>query len=409
MGVDALAAHRSGVLVGGANIGDSRGSTNTASLNMLDSAGHTRWSLDIPGAWSVGAVAVGRNDSFFAVVQYRGAAELQGHGFDSGDVERCLLLKLSDSGTVDWIRDLLPSQGTFCRGATFSGANIFVIGSSLPIDGELPGSWDSAGDYDAFVVQFSEDGEWVSGRMFGSPGTEQGRALAINDAGELVLVGSFADAPWAPPNTEQSFRVGKLEHIGDSIPDGYVIHQHLAATPDWVYQFSSPGVNVAKSVVSLADRWFVSGSRQDEAPAPGTNWGTSDAPIFAYLLRLERNGTLSATFENRDMAAIDEIAATATGDLVLAGYYRDGLTLDLAGASQRFEADDLAAFIMVVDAELRPQRFWSCDGPGRDQVRSVATNGKFAYLAINAEDGNACAGDDASGPLAIVSRFRLDG
>lgn len=143
------------------------------------------------------------------------------------------VLKLNAFGEVQWIRSM---SGTgYDEGFSIdvdSDMNVYTTGrfqGTVDFDpGPVQYNLTSAGGYDIFVSKLDSSGNFVWVRSFGNTtAQDEGRAISVDQAGDIVLTGKFAGtvdfdpgpgtANLSTPNTSPNVFILKLNSNGDHL------------------------------------------------------------------------------------------------------------------------------------------------------------------------------------------------
>ena len=164
--------------------GQTSAGTVDAFVRKYDAAGHELWTRQF-GSWEndlARAVATDGAGAAYVVGQTHGIlpGQATAGGYDA------FLRKYDPDGNEVWTRQFGGGGGESAWGVTVapSGA-LYVVGST---GGALPGQA-PAGDFDAFVRKYDLDGNQLWTRQFGSPHLDGARGVALDPAGNLLVVG----------------------------------------------------------------------------------------------------------------------------------------------------------------------------------------------------------------------------
>jgi hypothetical protein len=100
------------------------------------------------------------------------------------------VLKLDSSGTTLWTRQLGTKGDETANGIALDGSGVYVTGKTA---GDLDGHT-SAGWNDVFVIKYSLDGAKLWSQQFGGYSFDEGRAVAADGKGALLVTGYLAPA-----------------------------------------------------------------------------------------------------------------------------------------------------------------------------------------------------------------------
>lgn len=180
----------------------------------------------------------------------------------------------------------------------------------------------SEGNRDLAVVKLTSTGGHLWSRRFGSPFNEYGLGLTVDPAGNIALTGSF--------DNEIDFGGGKLVSAGES--DVYVARLGPDGAHLWSQRFGSTREDIGHGIAS--DRYgnlAVTGWFWSEVDFGGGALRAEGMNKDGFLLKLSADGKhlWSRRFGAKDHDQGRGVAMTAEGDVTLIGIFR--FRLDLGG------------------------------------------------------------------------------
>jgi len=161
-----------------------------------------------------------------------------------------------------WTRQFGTSGTDQARAVAVDPTGVYVAGTT---DGTLHGQT-SSGGIDAFVAKFDLVGQQVWMRQFGTAGTDRALAIAA-DATGVYVAGSTDGALSGRPN------LGGV--------DGFVRKYSVDGTPMWTRQLGTPGTDEVHAIATEGGGVYVAGST-DGSLAGQPNRGGLDAFVRAY-------------------------------------------------------------------------------------------------------------------------------
>ena len=223
-----------------------------AFLRKYDGAGSELWTRQFGGAGGDGAagVALDATEQVYIVGTTRGTMPGQTTGGDYDAFAR----KYDPAGTEVWTRQFGGIEGEGARGVALGPeGRLLIVGTT---QGSFP-TQSNAGGFDAFVTSYDIQGNALWMRQFGTPFNDYGVAVATDDKGEVVVVGSTDGT--LPTKTSSGGT------------DSFVRRYDSTGTPMWTEQFGGVFTDAAMSVaLDPAGRIFVAGSTEKSGPGrPG--------------------------------------------------------------------------------------------------------------------------------------------
>ena len=174
---------------------DSKGSDDMF-VAEFDKEGRRLWARRFGGPDSDGVdgVAVDRAGNIALIGSYRSEMEVAKDDlFSGGDVDIALIM-LAPDGTPKWGRgwgEMGPDEG---RAVAFDkDGNLYVLVEFSRVVDFGGGKLQSGGNRDIGVIKLDPSGKHVWSRRFGGQLDELAVSLAVDDAGNAILTGSFDD------------------------------------------------------------------------------------------------------------------------------------------------------------------------------------------------------------------------
>ena len=212
------------VFVVGSTYGNLDGNMAAGSEDLyimkFDPQGATLWTRQLgtstyDSAWDV---ATGPDDSVVLV----GASEGDFDGHAKLGMQDAIVVKYDKNGAKKWSRLLGTDSFDIATAVAVDGDGAIVITGI--VDGSLDGNvW--AGQSDAFVRKYDAAGTTLWSRQLGTPLSESGRGVALDDAGDIYIGGQ----------TETDLD-GNMSQ-GDR--DIYLAKYDAAGAKQWTQQFGS--------------------------------------------------------------------------------------------------------------------------------------------------------------------------
>jgi hypothetical protein len=186
----------------------------------------------------------------------------------TGGDDECFLRRYRPDGSRRWMRVFGTDSDDHCNDvAVARNGSVYVVGFT---DGTLQGT--SAGDQDAFVRKYRRDGKVVWTRQFGTSGPDQAFAVAVDNAGNVIVVGFTAG------------NLGGNTSLG--IVDAFVRKLRPNGRHVWTRQFGSGQADAAHGVAVDASRNIVVVGQTEGSIGGAPARGGADA----FVRKLRPNG-----------------------------------------------------------------------------------------------------------------------
>lgn len=203
--------------------------------------------------------------------------------------------KLDNSGNFIFVKQMGGTVSDLCNGVALDGAgNIYLTGSfNGTTDFDPSGATftlTSAGSNDIYLckLDFLGNFNWAVG--MGNTGTDIGNAVVVDNSGDVLFTGSFANTVNFDPLSSPA---GSVTASGTSDP--FVCKFNAAGSFLWVKSFSGSGFDRGHSlVVDASNNVYNSGafaSTMDFDPSASTFNITSAGSNDAYIAVLDVSGS----------------------------------------------------------------------------------------------------------------------
>jgi len=287
---------------------------NDGFVGKLAATGHHQWSLRFgaDGDDSLSGVAVDGAGNVLLAGYFEGTAEIGGPALVSEGDEDIVVAKLGGDGSHVWSRRFGGPGHQFAHDLALDPAgNLVVIGhfdGTLTFDGQPLAS---AGGQDLFVARLDPAGDVLWAKRFGGPNIEIGWRVTVDAAGDILAAGKLdgpTDFGGGPLQTAAGFDVFLLKLA----PNG----QHL-----WSAVYGSVSTDDVRDVTTDgAGAIIFTGSTYqsiDFGGGPVCGAGQDDA----YLVKLDSAGAhlWSACFGGSSNDQGTGVAIDSGGNIVAAG------------------------------------------------------------------------------------------
>ncbi len=239
-----------------------------------------------------------------------------------------VLIKMSESGEVDWIRTIGGSgEDKAYRMITDEAGSIFLTGSFERIlrfgENQDTHTLESRGKEDMFLAKFDSDGQIVWSVQSGGARSDQGIGLATDGAGNVYVSGFFEEeAFFGEEATEALSSKGQL--------DAYLVKYDANGALQWVRSIGGEKRDIASGVaVNDAGEAFLTGVTRGPAPMLDIDdhlvRGAPSGQDDLFLARFSSDGELNRLVYSggRGFDAGNAIDIDPQGNLYIVGYFED--------------------------------------------------------------------------------------
>jgi hypothetical protein len=276
--------------------------THSVRCSKYSSSGELKWGQQIatPEYEDIAGIAVDSANDIYVTGTTTGS--LSGAGIGEYDA---FVIKTDASGNPVWSHQLGTSdddEGVAVAVDSLGG--IFITGTT---QGSLAGA--NIGGHDVFLAKYSNSGDLIWTRQFGSSNVDIPQDLSVDSVGNTYIVGTtFGDFATSNSGFWDCF-VTKIDSDGNLI---------------WKQQFGSTGSEIGKSLSVDSDGdLFIAGHTDGSLAAP--NLGGNDS----FLMKIDSVGVVQwvRQFGTSSDERIGDIATDANGGLYAVGTMSDNGTV----------------------------------------------------------------------------------
>ena len=214
----------------------------------------------------------------------------------------------------------------------------------------------SAGEQDGVVVRLGPNCEHVFSSQIASPAPSGVEAVAVTPDGGAVVVGSFSLTADFGPFTATS----------NGALDIYVARLDPAGSFTWVQTFGGTGTDWGRTVAIDGSGHIYVGGRFESVITVGSDQHTAEGSD-GIVIELDGAGTpqWSTPFGGSGGAHLRAIAATATGEVVVAGRHQSAMQVATLAVPHVGEKD---VFVVALDGSGAPKWAHAFSSPELDAV-----------------------------------------
>ncbi|MBU4263450.1 MAG: hypothetical protein KKC76_16450 [Proteobacteria bacterium] len=308
-------------------------------LARFSAAGSHLWSMGFgDSADQVGnSVAIDSAGNIIVIGELSGAADFGGGSISSAGGRDIFLVRFGPAGAYHWSMCFGDSADQSSRHVAIDGSNnILITGTFAGAVDFGGGTFFSNGDQDMFLASFSTFGIHRWSRGFGGKLDQAGQAIAIDDAGDVVVTGSFAGkidfgGGLLTSSGGQDIFLARFDALGN--------HLWSMGIGDAADQSgASVAVNFSGNIVTTGyfEGWV------DFGGGPLASSGLRD--VFLAVFEPSGAHLLSQAFGDADDQQGTAVVTSASGDVLAAGDFAGsvnfgGGTLTSAGGSDIYLVD----------------------------------------------------------------------
>ncbi len=315
-----------GEFAGSMNLGATCGTLTSAGgldvyLIQFNSSGNCLWAKQFGDEVNQygRAVAVDSANNVTIVGYFYGSVDFGGGPLVSPDPGTDIFVAQFDSaGNYRWAANYGDAANQYARGvAVDSERNIIVTGDFLGSVDFGAGPVTSAGGTDIFVAKFSSTGDYLWASRFGDPADQTGKAVAIDSANNVVLVGSFKGSV--------NFGGGDLSSTGPNDSDIFVAKLNSNGEHLWSRKFGDSsnqyGEDVAVDSTGNVAAVGTFAGTVNFGGAPLSTTGPADSDVFVVKFTSTGDHSWSKKFGDSANQFGTGISIDVSNNVLLTGYF----------------------------------------------------------------------------------------
>lgn len=179
----------------------------------LNGNGIMQWQKSLGGSWQDFAYAIQQtSDGGYIVAGY--SASTNGDITGGNGSSNCWIVKLSDSGDIQWQKSLGGSNSDEARDVQLTTDGGYIVaGRSKSNDGDVTGNH---GGYDAWIVKLNNSGVIQWQKSLGGSGDDDASSIQLTSDGGYVVAGSSSsnDGDVSGNHGGADYWIVKLDSVG---------------------------------------------------------------------------------------------------------------------------------------------------------------------------------------------------
>ena len=238
---------------------DNSSAFSSAFVTKLDGAGKFVWARNMSGDGSSGlSVAVDVGGNVYTTGAFRGTVDFDPGGgvfsLSAAGQSSAFVTKLDSAGKFVWAKELASGETSSSgNGVAVDGSgNVYVTGLFTGVSDLDPGPGtllvSAGGSFDSgYIAKLDSAGKFVWGRAMGGStpdGGEVSRGVAVDDSGNVYVIGSFTGTSDFGPLSNGS----PLVRTSAGSADIFVVKLDSAGNSVWVRAMGGPGFDAGTSV-----------------------------------------------------------------------------------------------------------------------------------------------------------------
>jgi hypothetical protein len=354
--------------------------------------GSVVWAKELGGksADTADALAVAADGSTTVVGSMSGEFNVGDGALESAGADDIFIARFAPDGRRLWVKRIGAKDVDAAHAVTIDkDGNSYVTGVFRGTVKFGEEEIASVGDADIFITKLDPKGQYVWTKTFGAIGEDYGRDLAIDSAGNLVVLAEISykvdlGGGELSTNGNRDIVLAKFDSAG----------QHL-----WSKSMGNSFDDLAISVaVDSSDNLLFTGSFEDTVNLGGADMvavGRSDM----FVAKFDTNGKhrWSTSFGSKDKDWGNSIATDEFGNAYITGWFWFGLKVGETELKSNGKED---ALLMKLSAAGQPIWAKSFGSDSRDMGKAVAVDAKGGVVTIGSYNREVDLGSGVLTPVA---------
>lgn len=262
------------------------------------------------------AIAADGIGNYYIAGHYFGTLLLGNDEFTSAGNQDAYLAKLNAQGQVLWGYAFGGNGADEALGvASDAQGNCYVTGllgsTNVSISDQ---TISSSGGYDVFVLKFDPNGVLLWSRIYGGNSNDIGRAIAVNNDGNISVSGSF----------QGIMNVGSTPLVSTALIDAFAFQLDPDGNALWATAINGPNLVEARGLaVDHNGHTYISGDFLGGSVSAGEFSQLGQGSYDIFIVKINDEGTVLQlqVFGNTGADSAVALATDALGNLFMAGYF----------------------------------------------------------------------------------------
>lgn len=345
------------------------------------------WVKDIGGTGEskLAGIGVDKNDNVYVAGNFQGTLTVDHSGISnpitlsSNGHYDIYIAKYTSDGKLLWAKSIggnnldqvnnlaVDKDGNVIIGASFSSSSIDCNPGSgvFTVNGN--------GSFDALIVKFDTDGDFIWAKSIGSPNMDAGHVVTTDKDGNVIFVGSVTGAV--------TIGSTNLPHKGGL--DGFVVKYSPSGNVLWATSFASTGEDEIKSVKTDSDGSIAImgyfGSSINLNPRGTAQNFTANGETY-FIAKYNENGILSWAnkIDGTSTRTVASISIGQTNDIFITGVYSGTINFNSSTTISLTSSGSRNLFITKYSNDGKTQ--WA------KNIISNGTNPYSYYITVDNEN-----------------------
>lgn len=265
------------------------------------------------------------------------------------------VLKLNANGELIWAKSFSGTGYDYGKSITVdSTGNIYLAGdfqNTVDFDPNAGvTNLTSNGLDDIFLLKLDEDGNLIWVNSYGGSMRDNGKLLALDDFGDVILAGTFQDSV----NFNTGGDVSRLTAVADN--DVYILKVEPNGTFDWVKQLGGTEIEDVLALETNAEGAIIIGGyyigEVDLDPNESELIFSSPDRFAGYVTELNKDGELNVaqTFSSSGYIMVNQLLVTENQDIYVGGFFTNSAGIETPVGVPSFVSEgETDAFLAVYD------------------------------------------------------------
>jgi hypothetical protein len=311
---------------------------------------------------------------------------LGGQDYNGGKIDG-FVARYDSSGTRQWVKLLGTSDFDNVTSVATDGQGGLYVGGDA--SGGLGDQTYNGGKIDGYIARYDSSGnrQWV--RLIGTSGRDGVESVAPDGEGGLYVVGYAEES------------LGEQDYNGGS-RDGFVARYDSSGDRQWVKLLGTSEYDIADTVTADEQgHLYVAGHTEGDLGEESHGGGKTDVFVARYDSSGTRQWVTLFGSSKRDYS--ESLTTDGRGGIYVAGSTKGNL------GGRDYQGGERDGFVARYDSSGTRQWVRLLGTSGRDEARSVTTDGRGRLYVVGVAEGNLGGQSNNGSADGFVARYDSSG
>jgi len=313
-------------------------------------------------------IAADNQGSTFYAGEFIDNANFGADAFNSHGGSDVFLAKYNELGQIDWVTQMGSLDNDYVQDIVADNNGSLYLGGYFygeTIIGDQ--TFNSEGSQDVFIAKFTDEGDFIWAKHFGSLKTDYISAITVDNTGNLVITGQFYD----------DFQIGDSSFFSIGGADIYIAKFDPDGEMLWAIQEGGSSSDAITSISFDPDGNFVTAGSFYYGIQLGDTTLVSDFSTGVFIAKYNENAELTwaRTFKGTYLSIEIYAACDHENNIYVSGNFSESITI----GSYTYNAGPFNQDIYITKLNSQNEILWA---------DHAASNASDQVIGITVDDNN---------------------